>query len=420
MTSVLSRQLPLSGNKILSAAILMAALTISSCSKKVAPPSAPTQPETSAKEVQKETAKEPAVFSRNSNKQPVISLVLPFNVDKVDLTSASTKKDLEPSATALDFYQGFRLGLDSATQNGDKVKLMVYDSKDDSAAVRNLARSQSIINSNLVIGPLFPSEIRAFNPVAEENQQYFVSPLSPRVVVKGNPYFIVPVCPMEIHARKAAEFIIKKFETSRLMILKGSDSDEDNFVKPFKSAFEEQSIGTTISEYRTTSNIFDPITTKLVKDQNNILLISSANKAFWQALLKFLDKNANDYKFTVFAYPGSEKLATSLGLKNLQKYNVYFTSSYHIEKTDPATAAFFGRYKQVYASEPNEYAIKGFDIGFFFAKLLSSHMRDYDKHMGKFYNGIHNNFQFVKTENGYLNESLKVLKVENSKFVEQK
>ncbi|UKJ08913.1 ABC transporter substrate-binding protein [Solitalea lacus] len=421
MTSVLNRLQLLSGNNFFSALILAAAFTVASCSTKTIQPQMPTGPsaEKTVKDDDKR-AKEPAVFSRNANKEPVISLVLPFNVDKIDLSTASTKKDLEPSAVALDFYQGFRLGLDSATQNGKKIKLMVFDSKDDTVEVRNLARKQAIINSNLVIGPLYPSEIRSFNPIAVQNQQYFVSPLSPRVVVKGNPYFIVPVCPMEIHARKAAEFIIKKFETNRLMILKGPDSDEENFVKPFKAAFEEQSIGTAISEYRTTSNTFDPMVSKLVKGQNNILLVSSANKAFWQALLKFLDKNSKEYSFTVFAYPGSERLATSLGLKNLEKYNLYFTSSYHIDRNEPGTAAFFTRYKQAYAVEPSEYAIKGFDIGFFFAKLLSSHITDYDKYINKFYNGIHNNFQFVKTENGFLNESLKVLKVENSKFVEQK
>jgi hypothetical protein len=157
-----------------------------------------------------------------------------------------------------------------------------------------------------------------------------------------------------------------------------------------------------------------------VKDANNVLVVASSSKTFWQGLLKFVHANSASYQFTLFAYPGFDKLATSIGLPSVEKANVYFTSSYYVDKKDPANLGFFEKYRSIYATEPTEYAIKGFDIGFYFARLLGSYKDNFSQNVGKFYNGIHNNFQFVKTPNGYLNQSLKILKVQNGKFTEQR
>ncbi|SMO65558.1 ABC transporter substrate-binding protein [Solitalea koreensis] len=422
MTSVQNRLQPLNGNRFSRLLLLALAFFVVSCSKKVSAPtkSPVVKSETKVDSSSFEDKTKTAAMKRKSNPVPVISLLLPFNLNNIDVESVNNKKDLQNSSIALDFYQGFRMGVDSATKAGSKIKLQVFDTRDDASEVRRLAQSPAVVNSNLVIGPVYPSEISVISPITKENEQFFVSPLSPKVTISNNPFLIMPNSPLDVHAKREAEFIIEKFEAKRIVLIKDSAGFDSKFVDSFKKEVDELSVGVGVSEFRIGSNNFSGIRSVLVKGANNILVIASSNKSFWLDLIKFVNANSSNYQFTLFAYPGFDKLATSIGLSTVEKANVYFTSSFHVDKHDPANVGFFEKYKSIYAADANEYAIKGFDIGFYFARLLGTNKNNFAQNVGKFYSGVHNNFQFVKTPNGYLNQSLKILKVQNGHITEQR
>lgn len=103
MISVQNRLLPLSGNKYL--AIIFIGLCLAACSPKVqtvkkTPP---------AEEVKDEEVKKP---SKNFT-EATISLLIPFKLNDFKVKPAS-KAEVEKHALAIDFYQGFKLGIDSA------------------------------------------------------------------------------------------------------------------------------------------------------------------------------------------------------------------------------------------------------------------------------------------------------------------
>ena len=94
--------LQLSGNKYW--IIVLSALFLSACSPKI-------RPETKKPETPKKVEKieKPAL----KVKQATISLLVPFRLDEIKLKSA-TKSDVEKADIAIDFYHGFKLGVDSA------------------------------------------------------------------------------------------------------------------------------------------------------------------------------------------------------------------------------------------------------------------------------------------------------------------
>src|SRR5690606_28692327 len=68
-----------------------------------------------------------------------VALVLPFQLEQIS-TSAIMEKDVKRSALALDFYQGFQLGLEESSKNGKDFALHVLDSRDND--IQNATRSE--------------------------------------------------------------------------------------------------------------------------------------------------------------------------------------------------------------------------------------------------------------------------------------
>ena len=105
--------------------ILISVLLFSACSPKI-------RTETKKPEVPKQVEKieKPA----EKIQQADISLLVPFRLNEINLKTA-TKAEVEKSAMAIDFYQGFKLGIDSAAASGQNFKLKVYDTQDNNTQI---------------------------------------------------------------------------------------------------------------------------------------------------------------------------------------------------------------------------------------------------------------------------------------------
>ncbi len=174
MTSVRNHRLLLSGNKWL---VLAGIVALAACSPKVRTVSAPAKTNTAEakKEAEKATGKPAAT------RVSTISMLLPFTLDDLNAGAQYTPATLSRANLSLDYYQGFKLALDSLTANGYNYKLQVYDTKDATAASSNLAVTPAVRTSDLIVGPVFPDDLQAFTNVLAGSGKVIptVSPLSP-------------------------------------------------------------------------------------------------------------------------------------------------------------------------------------------------------------------------------------------------
>ncbi|MNI43029.1 hypothetical protein D3C73_973460 [compost metagenome] len=99
----------------------------------------------------------------------------------------------------------------------------------------------------------------------------------------------------------------------------------------------------------------------------------------------------------------------------MQDLNTIISSSYKIDYKNSAVTTFIKKYRYQYGFEPGEYAFKGFDIGYYFGRLLTTYGEDYKDYIVKDrYKGLHNHFSFIHDEKlGYINTSLMLLKFKN-------
>lgn len=396
--------LRLSGNKSL--LIVFVLFVFNGCSPKVIPVA------TKKPEPERKTEK-PAEKPVKKFTEAKIALLIPFRLNEINFKTI-TKPEVEKSAMAIDFYQGFRIGIDSAAAGGLNFKLNVYDTRDDDTQVEELIKNGQLKNADLIVGPVFPQGLKYLRDYAIANHLAVVNPLAASHPGEfNNPNLISIVNNIDLHAKKMGDFIVKSYDPANtVIVLINPNSPEDQiFATPLRNYFNSSKAKFIFQEY---ASVFT-METKLIKNKKYVVIVTSANREFVIPTLDKLTKlkAAGLLDVDLFGHP--DWIRQNYNTDKLQALRTTVTSSYKIDYTDAAVNGFIKKYRSVFHFEPGEYAFKGFDIGFYFGSLLSKYGAGYLSELTTHdYKGLHNNFKFIHDEKtGYINTNLMLVRYEN-------
>ena len=263
MTSAQNHQQQLSGNNILRKTYFYTALALvlgaTSCLPKTGVLRSPdykgtlgTATEETAKareearieaerKEKEESAKKAADLARKE-KSKTISLLLPFQLHQVNL-NAIQNQDVKRSAMALDFYQGFEMGLEELAAKGNQqFNLHVLDSRDNAAFVADLSTSKPVQESSLIVGPVYPQEIKAFGARFEDKEVLQINPLAASMPTEFNlPNLVSITPPIKAHANAIAAQVARQYLTGDIIIVYNTpDADGRQFLNGMISAIKEQ------------------------------------------------------------------------------------------------------------------------------------------------------------------------------------
>ncbi|MCX2572905.1 ABC transporter substrate-binding protein [Pedobacter sandarakinus] len=383
-------------------------IMLSACSPKTLTPKKPTVP----KPIEKEQPAEKKPVKKFS--QANISLLVPFQLDEINLKTA-TKSDIEKFAMPIDFYQGFKLGIDSAAASGLNFKLNVFDTEDDNAHIASLFKNERFKTSNLIVGPVFPDGLKFIANYAKENNVLVVSPLAASNPADfNNPNLISIVNNISLHAKTVASYITRNFNpgNSIVVLINPKKTDDEAFAAPLRETIKQN--GKFLVQEYASAFAFE---TKMQKGKRYAVVVTSADRAFVQPTIDKLFRLKNNpngaYDINLFGHPNWMK--QNYPTDKMQALNTIISSSYKIDYKNAGVVAFIKKYRFNFGFEPGEYAFKGFDVGFYFGKLISEHGEDYRNYLTKMkYKGLHNNFSFVFDDKyGYVNSSLTLLRFRN-------
>ncbi|HEY0896352.1 MAG TPA: ABC transporter substrate-binding protein [Sphingobacteriaceae bacterium] len=376
----------MSGNKFL---FFFLVVFFVSCSRKVAPPviKHPDEPgELPKAEQQPVIELEPRIHS--------IGLVLPFYSRGIDPRAVSNA-EVRRADIALEFYQGFKLAIDSLSSAGGNFQLQVVDAGDDPQMLSGLARSGSIQAQDLIIGPVFPDGIRVLSELVDFRDKVMVSPLaasSPATF--KNPALVTLNNGIDQHAARLAAYIRSKYNQSaiNLVLINTRSADDQKFAVPFKNELDRLSKGTLkITEVVNTQGIEQ----RLVRNKTNVLVVASDELKFVRPTVYRLYRLKTDHKYSVDLYGHPNWSRLNLDAAQLQALSTTISSSYHVDYQSEAVKRFVARYRLDYWEEPTEYAFKGFDTGYFFGSLLMKYGKEYVQNIGSSsYHGLHSDFLF--------------------------
>lgn len=409
MISAQNHLLPLSGNKWLLILCVMVAAT--SCSPKMQPSVIPQQIDIKKEPiVTAPVSIPPATQTVAVPKSSAISLILPFCVNNLSAGYSATQ--LTQANIAVDYYQGFKLALDSLTAFGYNYDLHVFDSQGSVARSRSLGADPQIRSSDLIVGPVFPDDLKSFADALPGTGKPIVSPLSATSPTKiRNPNLITVIPPLEYHIRAAAQYAVSKIKPKKIFILSSGFSEENEFINYFKN-YVDSLTGKKIPVIKSivVRGDLSVLIPQFSLTGQNLFVVPSTKQQFLMVTLSALEKLSATYSVTLIGHPNWQKFSF-LKAEQLQSLKTYITNADRVDYKVQATNQFLRHYRLLYKTEPNEYSIKGFDEGLYLGKLLAMGDGKIATYLKKTdYTGIHNNFHFISLPGlGWVNTNVNVL-----------
>lgn len=409
------RQL-LNGNRLLVIAVIL--LLIEACSPKVTKPvvvetAKPVSVPTVVKVTKPKT--EP-----QSKTYVTLSLLLPFKLDNYALKTV-TSEQLAKADLPLDFYQGVLMGIDSGNKNSQNIKLNVFDTQEDEDRLTVLSKKAELKESQLIIGPIFPNEIKNMSTFSIAQNIPMVSPLAASSPTDFSCPTLISVTPDLVqHAVSIADYIGANYKPSEtiVVLINSKTSSEEAFASPLKQRLIEKFSSFPVQEFSSV-NVYE---TKIVKNKKYLLIFcSDNNKVVSSGLSKLYRLKTSPrtaYPIRLFGHPNWQK--QHYNVEQLMALQTVISTSYFVDYKKPELVDFVKNYRSQFKIEPGEYAIKGFDVGFYFANLLVKHGKRYMDWITKEkYKGLHNTLDFVfDTKFGYQNKHLQLLTYKNHRLVQ--
>lgn len=418
MTSVQNHQQQLSGNRKLKKSYITYALTIllgvTACTPRSTVLRAPgsigqvsgTENNTAQNNTENQASeKENSAKAKKIAVERTIALLLPFQLDNISGTGVE-EKDVKRSALALDFYQGFELGLRAL--NNKTFNLKVIDSKDNTYYNSTLASSEEIANSGIIIGPVYPIEIKAFGNNLADKNKLIVNPLAASPASEFGLNNLVTVTPsIKSHSKGIATRVASDHLTGDVIIIyQASDNDSRQFLDGMSSAVKAANPQANIVSVSTLAQLNE----KLSTTGTNQIISGTTDKTNLNNLISNLSKKSSEsfYSIRLYGHPLWDRFdfGTHSNFYNLRPI---ITAESNLKSWTNQARNFRDLYKQEFGVFPSDQSYKGYDIAQYFGKMMDKHGAENlkSKLESESYTGLYNSYKFVYNENwGFTNEAV--------------
>lgn len=361
---------------LITASIVVVLLSACSSSRKTSTTATP--PPTTAKPVKDEKPKEATktskvipfnvpAFAREIKKDTYnIALYAPLYLDSVsaDMPTRSLPRYILPG---LDFYEGAQLAMDSLQQQGVKLNVAVYDSKNK----QNLSGA-NLTNTDLIIAAVGTPEIKELSDIAKKKQINLVSATYPNDAgVNENPFFLITNSLLKTHSEALQRYLQEAFATKNILVIHRDTPFEKRIAADIKSEYEKMQ-STKKSKPREVvwdDNMSDlALSQYLLADRPNLVIVTSLEEANAKAIIRRLSTQMANYPIQVFGMPTWDIM--KFKEPEFKGMPIFYTTPYFNDKTDAYSRYINDYWKRVYKSRPSDMAFKGFELTWYFVKQL--------------------------------------------------
>lgn len=386
----------------------------------------------------KNTMKEQKDILQKANTKEVyeVGLFMPFFLDKnqsvLENKGTNSRSEMyEPTRQSLDFYHGVLLAIDSLSKAGLSVNLRVYDTYRDSARIAKLISSDEFAKMDLVIGPT--EHLEAVAKVAKEKQIPVVCPFGyTNKILIDNPYVSKAVTSSTQLVEESSSFIVTNFSKENIILVDGKGKKDEAIIKAYRKLLNDglknAGIKDTVKYVKSESYLSKAFSDHLRKDKINVLVVPSNDFSYVSSFFNNLNNlsikwNYKDYKFVVF---GTDEWLKYEDIDTYYKnrFNVHIPSPVYVSYTDTLrTIPFIRAFRNKYASDPDKYAMMGFDVAYFYlagylqrGKIFATELDRYDIEL------VNTAFRYKKINetSGFLNTNVYILKYEDFRLIPQK
>ena len=342
----------------------------------------------------------------NSRRKELV-LLLPFNISTIESdTIFSTQDRLKRDGflnMTLDFYSGALMAIDSVKRLGLKFNVKIIDSKEtkSSSAISSIIRSNNLENADAVIGPFYPQYVEQTAELLNASNVPVISPLRETSKSYSNLFQSMPSSDLVkntmfdfLRAKNGnmIALIDKKKLASKQYI---EVSHRDVFIAPLNEK------GTVIS---------DSITPRLVSNKTNYFILETASTGMiFSALSQCNKARTNGFNVELVVLDINSTFESDEVFQKIVNQKIIFPSLTKYQET-PESIRFASNYKKINNVNPNQYAIRGFDVVFDTMLRLSQTQSFEQTIQNTATEGVENKFDYEKKlASGYTNKGVYIM-----------
>ncbi|MCM4154509.1 LysM peptidoglycan-binding domain-containing protein [Gramella sp. AN32] len=346
----------------------------------------------------------------NNRSAKELVVLLPYHLNKVQDDSISNYKDIIMNERvvriALDFYSGVRMAVDDAKSMGISTNLRTFDTKQTAGEVINLINSQNFRNVNAVIGPLLQETTEAAASRLEGQNIPVINPLSNREM-RGYKNLFQSRPTEEIMRYAMMDFIAANSSGKNVIIIADpkNASIKSQLSSMMPSARFADPSGNAVSEQKLAS-MMNSGKNWVILETDNLNLISSVTSS--------LNRQARNHDITLLTTSKNNAYDNDLISNNhLGKLKFHYPSvdkEYDTERTKD----FIDEYEKRFGIEPNQYAVRGYDLTLDVLLRLASANNLYESFEAfpGYTEYYESKFHYLpNAEGGYINDALYILKL---------
>jgi hypothetical protein len=345
-----------------------------------------------------------------------IALLIPLYLNDIDQLNVDAPpadpEEVYNSLRFIQFYEGFRIAIDSLQKSGVAINVNVYDAVKDTNATLRLIRNPELKKMDLIIGLAYHSNFQMIAAFAQKQNIPIVNPISERdQIIAGNPMVFKVRPSLNSQVPELAEYLSKTFPNENIIISRDVQFKDTEEPESLRKACADKSLNVhLIDGYGRTFEI-------LSKEKENILVVFSDNKVFTLELFTKLNEFRNDYKLTIIGLPKWDEME-GLEPEYLVNLKTHMMAASFIDYDDPEVKKFVMQYQDRFKTDPDILAFHGFDIAFYFLTALAKYGKAFDHCITELrMKSLKTDFHFVQSKgNGYENQHWEIYQFENFKM----
>jgi LysM repeat protein/ABC-type branched-subunit amino acid transport system substrate-binding protein len=320
----------------------------------------------------------------------------------------------------LQFYEGVLLAIDSLEQEGMNIRLHVFDTQQNPDSIRKFIYSEEFLETDLIIGPVYPQVQQEVSEISAKNRIHMVSPLASQSAnLQSNPYLFQINPSRDYLAQKTAEFIAEEYFNSNFIVFEAGDqnnADAERVVeltkeRLYQSGYWGQQQGVNFSVYDFNSEGPFGFGRILSRTKENVVFVPSLNEGEISVALSNINNRADDYSITLIGFNRYEQFS-SIDLAYYFNLKLHYIDPYWIDYKDPATIRFINKFKANFHTEPDNFGAQGYDVAFYFLNALKNYGKHFEACLPYMRtNLVQGNYKFEKVSpfGGYMNKGVSVI-----------
>jgi LysM repeat protein len=289
----------------------------------------------------------------------------------------------------IEMYQGILLAVDTLRSLGLDINLHVFDIKSDSIELLRIIREGKLDRMDLIIGPVYSSNLLITATYAGKMGIPVVSPvpLTNNSVLKGNPALFMANGSSEVARNTLAREISRHYDHN-IVFIHNDQAGVNQEVRSLRSLiFQEMNYKIPFEQIKFRELIFysrsvfgndsiNRLRQALSEQTPNLVVIASEETPVMSETLLDIHALSKKYNIKVLGYPSMRILGNeNFDPRVMFDLQLQVFSPYWIDYSERDVKKFNADFYKKFYSQPSEmsYAWQGYDITYYFLSGLALH-----------------------------------------------